>query len=92
MTWLVRQYRPAYFTGFENQVCRVENILDAEFLQSWKEHSDLSVKDYGDGEQIVMGKSRDDGKSWVAAFACEDGSDMSKDWRYKLTNGGVQGV
>ena len=79
--YLVRQYRPGYFSGFDNAIFTAkdrEDILNAPWLENFK-HSTFErfeVEDYGNGELIISAKfgpraERPTRKveSWVAAFA-----------------------
>ncbi len=82
----VRQYRPAYFSGFTNLACHdveEDKILDCPWFENFK-HSgfkEFKIEPYGN-ERIIVAYY-DDGKHWVAGFCCEEGSEMSKDWRYQ---------
>jgi hypothetical protein len=82
----VRQYRPAYFSGFENQVVRditYDDILKKpEWLQSFQsdDFTNFSIEPYGN-ELIIIAHYRN-GKYWVAAFAINVNHPFAKDWRY----------
>lgn len=91
--FLVRQYRPNFCTGFENAVVRSverDKIIDPEAVPfcanfMYEGFNCFKVEDYGNGE-LIISAYYDDGRHWVVAFACEEGSLMSKDWRYKDGN------
>lgn len=82
----VRQYRPAYFSGFESDVSRDisrEQILKAPWLKNF-EHDNFShftIKHYWKDEEIIEAHYKD-GKSWVAGFVipADSGNDG---WRYQ---------
>ena len=93
-TYLVRQYRPAYFSGFTNCVCRdveYDDITKVTWSENFK-HSGFthfSVEPYG-GE-LIISAHYENGKRWVVGFALESDSDVKApdggllrdNWRYK---------
>src|SRR5262249_32897584 len=98
MNYLVRQYRPAYFTGFENGVVRdvaYDDITKVPWAENFK-HPDFShftVEKYGtepDGELIIEAHYKT-GDHWVVGFALpmdsnmmsNNGDLMRDNWRYK---------
>ena len=92
--YLVRQYRPGYFSGFVNEVMRdvkFDDITKAPWCENFK-HSDFShftIEPYG-SELIIEAHYRD-GKHWVVGFAlpmnseakASDGGLLRDNWRYK---------
>jgi hypothetical protein len=93
----VRQYRPAFCTGFTNAVMRDvprNEVLSAPWLENFK-HDDFECfeiegeRGYGD-EQFIMARYRS-GKRYVAGFVlpadsrtpAPDGGLLADNWRYK---------
>ena len=83
----VRQYRPAFFSGFENEVIRdvpYEGILEAPWCENFK-HDDFdhfSISKYGNGELIVEAHYKS-GEHWVVGFAIDSAHPFASDWRYE---------
>lgn len=82
----VRQYRPNFFSGFENQVCRdveEEHILDCRWFDNFRHEGfkDFTLEPYDSGETIIIAHYTD-GKYWVAGFAIPVDHPFAKDWRY----------
>lgn len=96
MNYLVRQYRPAYVSGYENAVFKdvpYDKITSMPFCENFK-HSgfkEFVIETYSDDELIVSAHY-DNGEHWVVAFALpENSNDMSPNgdllrdnWRYKI--------
>jgi len=88
--YLVRQYRPNYFSGFEDAVegpLPYDQITTASWFKNFQHQYDggfkkFEIEDYGNGE-LIISAIYNNGKHWVAGFATEVGSRMSKDWRYQ---------
>jgi hypothetical protein len=93
--YLVRQYRPAYFSGFLNEVCRsipYDEITKVPWCENFKHDGfkEFKIKPYGGGE-LIISAHYDDGKHWVVGFALpEDSNMMAPDggllrdnWRYQ---------
>lgn len=86
MKYLVRQYSPAFCTGFDLSVVEVddkEKIINAPWADRFKTtgFKEFKTENYHGGELIVSAYY-ENGEHWVVSFACEAGSNMSKDWRY----------
>lgn len=98
----VRQYRPNYFTGFENIVVRdvpEDQILQVKFLRDWEARDaedcigfkEWLIEPYPSGE-LLISATYANGQRWVAAFAVDAAHPMAKDWRYVENDGqGDQG-
>ncbi len=93
--WHVRQYRPAYFSGFTNSVLRDVTwgqILTAPWLRNFKRDGFLhfSVNDYSGDEKIISAHYKN-GEHWVAGFVlptssrevAPDGGLLRDNWRYQ---------
>lgn len=94
--YLVRQSRPAYFSGFENEVFRnieYDKITEVPFCKNFK-HDDFekfTVEPYGTGDELIIMAHYKNGKSWVVAFALpmdsnmmSNNNDLMRDnWRYR---------
>lgn len=92
---LVRQYRPAYFSGFKNEVLRdvkYEDITNVSWCDNFK-HSgfkEFTVEPYN-GDELIIEAHYDNGKHHVVGFALPEDStmmsnnnDLMRDnWRYK---------
>ena len=87
MPYHVRQYRPNYFSGYDNEV--VHNIEYADILSvPWCENfkSDLfdhfSISKYNEDELIIEAhyKNRE---HWVVGFAVDTKNAFAQNWRYK---------
>ena len=86
MRYLVRQYSPAFCTGFDLSVVEVdnkENIINVPWANRFKHvgFKEFKLADYHDGELIVSAYY-ENGEHWVVSFACEVGSKHCDDWRY----------
>lgn len=93
--YIVRQHRPAYFTGYENKVFRdvpYDGITAVPFCKNFK-HSDFesfTVEPYVDDE-LIISVHYADGKHWVVGFAlpedsqmmAPDGGLLRDNWRYR---------
>ena len=89
----VRQYRPAYFSGFENEVMRdvpYDEILGAPWCKNFV-HSDFdrftitpyrTIKD-GPYRGLIIEAHYKGGEHWVVGFAVETTQPFADDWRYK---------
>lgn len=82
----VRQYRPAYFTGFDNDVIsdvEYDKITEVPFMSNFKHEGfkEFKLSEYGD--ELIIVAYYGDGKHWVAGFATKEDSMMASDWRYK---------
>lgn len=94
--YLVRQYRPNYFSGFETQVVSglsYDEITSAPFCENFK-HGDFkcfTVSPYADGDELIIEAHYKNGAHWVAGFALPENSEMMSNngdkmrdnWRYK---------
>jgi hypothetical protein len=83
--WHVRQYRPNYFSGFENAVCRdveEDDILKCSWFENFRHEGfeRFEIAPYGD-EKIISAHYAD-GNGWVAGFAIPVDHPFAKDWRY----------
>lgn len=89
--YLVRRYRPDYFTGFDEQVIsgvEYDKITEAPWCENFKRNGFVSfyLEPYTEHE-LIFGAKYQDGTSWVAGFATNENSPMARDWRYgKSTN------
>ncbi len=91
--YLVRQYRPAYFSGFTSQVMReveYDEITKVPWLEQ-REDEPLTVEsDRGTDELFVM-RTLKNGEKWVVSIAlpmdsktvAPDGGLLRDNWRYK---------
>jgi len=82
----VRQYRPNYFSGFENEVVRDvpwDKILEVPWMENFRHEGfdRFTVEKYGT-EWIIQAHYRD-GAHWVAGFAIETTHPFAENWRYK---------
>lgn len=87
MKFHVRQYRPAYFSGFENSVCRdveEDKILDCPWFDNFRHDGfeRFTIEPYYGGE-LIISAHYSDGKHWVAGFAIPVDKPFAKDWRYQ---------
>ena len=93
--YLVRQYRPNYFSGFDNDVVRgveYDDITKAPWMENFKHKgfTEFKVEPYS-GDELIISAHYENGEHWVAAFALpEDSNEMSNNgdllrdnWRYK---------
>lgn len=98
--YIVRQYRPAYFSGFDTEYYHASSrtdVLNAPWLGNFKgDHHD---KDGGFKEFVVEPYTKDEliisahynsGAHWVAGFAITSGHRFKGDWRYGGTEGNVK--
>jgi hypothetical protein len=83
----VRQYRPAYFSGFDDFVCldvSESSIIHQEFMKNFQ-HGDFdhfSVEPYYGTEELIIEAHYKSGKHWVVGFAVEEGTQTARGWRY----------
>ena len=87
--YVARQYRPAYFSGFETEIARGldrDKITTAPWFRNFEYDGfeRFEIIEYGDELMIIAHYSN--GKHWVAGFAVEEGSEMSKSPRYREGN------
>lgn len=90
MTVLVRQYRPAYFSGFEDEVYRVASFDEAtsvpfaaRFRSAGFSHFTIEPYDERSGEHIICAHyTKGKYKQWIVAFAIEESAEFAKNWRY----------
>jgi hypothetical protein len=85
--YLVRQYRPNFFSGFEDAVATglaYDEITSAPWFENFRRNgfTEFKIEPYTDDELIVVAHYAD-GKFYVAGFATKEGSKMARDWRYK---------
>jgi len=93
--YLVRQYRPAYFSGYTNLVARdvaFEDIINVPWMEKFKHErfSHFLIEDYA-GDELIVSAHYKNGEHWVAAFAlpmdsneiAPDGGLLRDNWRYK---------
>lgn len=93
--YLVRQYAPAYFTGFDLDAIKeveFDDILKVHWCERFKHDGfvEFYLEPY-DGDELIFGAKYKDGTSWVAGFALPTNSnqmsnngDLLRDnWRYK---------
>lgn len=81
----VRQYRPNYFSGFENEVYHNvswEVITAVPFMANFRhgKFQRFEIEPYG--KEFIISAIFSDGESWVAAFAVSADHEFAKDWRY----------
>ncbi len=82
----VRQYRPAYFSGFATEIVTGlprDQLTTAPFCRNFEHHDfkKFTVTSYGNGELVIEAKYKS-GASWVVGFAAEEGTEKALDWRY----------
>lgn len=93
--YLVRQYAPAFCTGFNLDAMRdveYEDILKAPWLDRFKHEGfkEFYLEPYC-GDELIFGANYEDGQTWVAGFAlamdskerAPDGGLLRDNWRYK---------
>lgn len=93
--YLVRQYRPAYFSGFDTEVVKgvpYDEITKAPWFENFKHNgfTEFKIEPYHEDELIVSAHYAN-GEHWVAAFALPESSSMMSNngdlmrdnWRYK---------
>jgi hypothetical protein len=94
MKYLVRQYRPAYFSGFVNKVYRdvdYDDITKVEFMANFRHEGFKEFKLEPYGGEVIISAHYDDGKHWVVGFAlamdsnvrAPDGGLLRDNWRYR---------
>lgn len=96
MKYLVRQYRPAYFSGFETEVAKgveYDQITEQPWFANFKGHgfTKFTIEATSGDDELTIMAHYDDGKWWVAGFALPENSeqmsnngDLLRDnWRYK---------
>lgn len=81
----VRQYRPNYFSGFENEVVRdvaFDDILKCSWFKNFEQHGfeHFSFCQYGD--ELLISAHYENGEHWVAGFAIPIDKPLAADWRY----------
>lgn len=94
--YLVRQYRPAYFSGFETEVARgveYDKITEQSWFSNFKRagFKKFTIEPYARGDELIISALYANGKSWVAGFALPEESEMMSNngdlmrdnWRYK---------
>ena len=92
--YLVRQYRPNYFSGFENAVCRdvtYEGITQVPWCDNFKHDGFKEFKIESYGNELIISAYYEDGERWVVGFALPMGSEamalegglLRDNWRYK---------
>ena len=91
--YLVRQYRPAYFTGFETEHYRAlsrEDILNAPWAKNFKQanFTKFVIKPYT-ADELIVSAHYDNGEHWVVGFACRANHRFKDDWRYGRKLGNV---
>ena len=98
MKYAIRQYRPGFCSGFENQAVHnieYDQILEQSWFNNFKHNYDggfdkFVIEPYSGDELIISAKYKN-GKSWVAGFAlpmdakekAPDGGLLIDNWRYK---------
>ena len=93
--YLVRQYRPAYFSGYEDQVARgltYDEITTPLWFANFRHDGfeKFVIEPYS-GDELIVSAHYANGEHWVAAFALPEDSmmmsnngDLMRDnWRYK---------
>lgn len=101
--YLVRQYRPNYFSGFENAVVRdvlYDDITNVPWSDGFKQadFKNFVIEPYN-GDELIISAKYENGESWVVGFALPDHSvmvsnngDLMRDnWRYKTHMQNPQG-
>lgn len=96
MKYLVRQYRPNYFSGFENAVYAgidYDKIILLPFFDNFRHagFQEFRIEPYSSGEHIITAYY-ENGKHFVAGFAlaetstaeASDGGLLRDNWRYKV--------
>lgn len=85
-TYHVRQYRPGYFTGFDNSVVYnlpEDKITDTPWSENFK-HGDFEKFTVGRyGRELIVEAYYKSGAHWVVGFAVESTDPLAEDWRYK---------
>jgi hypothetical protein len=71
--YLVRQYRPGYFSGFENGVYRAksfEDITNADWNKNFMhdDFKEFTISSYN-GDEIIVEAHYESGAHWVVGFA-----------------------
>jgi hypothetical protein len=95
MRYIVRQYRPAYFSGFEDVVCSGvsrDQITTAPWCEGFKRDgfTHFTVEPY-EADELIISAHYSDGQHWVVGFAlpdnsiavAHDGGLLRDNWRYK---------
>jgi hypothetical protein len=98
-TYLVRQYRPNYFSGYENDVygnVPFGQIISLPFFENFKRegfsHFYIEDSSMPESNEITFSAAYENGEHWVVAFAlpvdsrtkAPDGGLMRDNWRYKV--------
>src|ERR1700692_2935772 len=94
MGYLVRQYKPNFFTGFQCDVVSVskyEDITEVPWASLFKSEDFVrfSVEPYG--KELIVSAHYKDGKHYVVGFALDENSTaeanegglLKDNWRYK---------
>lgn len=89
--YLVRQYRPAYFSGFEDAVYSgvpEGRWATVPFFKNFMREgfSHFEVTPYGsycDPPELIIDAHYTNGEHWVVAFAILETAPFASDWRYK---------
>lgn len=92
-TYHVRQYRPAFFEGFENGVAhniKFDALTSPPWFR-WFEHEWFDrwlIEPYGNpSPELIISAIYKSGERWVAGFACDVNNPFAKDWRYGVERG-----
>lgn len=93
--YLVRQYSPAFCTGFDLDAIReveYDDILKAPWCDRFRHEGfvEFYLEPYY-GDELIFGAKYANGESWVAGFAlpadsnekAPDGGLMRDNWRYR---------
>lgn len=85
--YLVRQYRPNYFTGFTNAVMRdvsYDDIVNVPWADNFKHtgFEKFTIEPYNGGELIISAHYKS-GKHWVVGFTIDSDDEFAQDWRYQ---------
>ena len=83
---IVRQYRPAYVSGFKDGVydgVAKDDILKLPFCKNFEYDGFVrfETKLYRDDESIIVAYYAD-GKYWVVGFFIPETSPLRNEWRY----------
>lgn len=93
--YLVRQYRPAYFSGFDTEVAsgiEYDKILDQPWFANFRSDgfTKFTIDPYY-GDELIISAHYKNGEQWVAGFALAENSEqmsnngdlMRNNWRYR---------
>lgn len=84
----VRQYRPAYFSGFEDGVAKDlkrENLTAPAWFRNFEseDFDRWQVEPYGSpSPELIISAFYKNGERWVAGFACDVTDPFAQNWRY----------